>query len=253
METYEAKWLEEYIKNKLRFHRYMENESDYTAKQTQFYVYEFFEYNIKGFRKFKAFNEDYKIIGTDIVVPIYTIEDATENPDPHIIVILNCFGELHYLFKNKTTLDECIEKNNNVVSFGMKTGESLYFVKHYINSEYTFHEEYRPGKTVITNIRKRKEKTPNWEEYSLTSSPFLRGGFCPESDYIRIVVTPTEENEFEVSIYDLVTGEVHQETYAGKSLYSAYYRFMIDNGYFSQKDLSFLISENTRKITKKNK
>lgn len=248
MKMYEAKWLEEHIKKKLGFYRYMENENSYKTKQTEFNVYEYLGYNVKGFSNYDTFNEEYNIIGTDIVIPIYTVEDKSETPDPHIIVINNYCGELYYLFKNKTTLDECVEKGNNVISFGMKTGESLYFMKHSINSEYTFHEEYRPGKTVITNICKKNGAASNKEEYSLTKSPFIKGGFCPEIDLIKIAVEQKNDGEYDVYFFDLVTNKMHQETYTGKSLYSVYYRYMIDNGYFNENDLPFMISENTRKI-----
>ena len=245
MEMYDAKWLAQNIKYKINFFRYMENADINTYNQTELNVYEYLGYNVRGFKKIDLMSEVYNLIGTDIEIPIFTIVDISDNPSPYIFVINNDAGELYYLFKNKTTLDKCVENNNNIISFGIKTGESLYFIKHYINDEYMFHEEYRPGKTVITNVSKKNTTVPN-NELPLNTSPFLRGGFCPETEVAKICVKQIGDNEYEVCFLDLIGKKKKTDIYEGQSLYSAYYQYMIDNGYFNEDELEFVTT--ARKI-----
>ena len=199
---------------------------------------EYLNYNVNGFENF---NFGSKLIDTGfnkITVPAYFVESIdTENP--YILWIIGNMGEINYTLKNAINMKEAILNNQGIISFSIRIGNSIIFKKKYANDEVLCKEEYVPDEIIRVDIF-----DSNQIINTTTDKVFENCKLEPQSSFKfsryweeilllrRIFVRKIESNKYEVYTTDCDSRPESKEIIEGESLYSAYYDYMIQNGYF---------------------
>ena len=211
---------------------------------------EYLKYNVTGFADYDLMCQYIDTLYSNIKIPVYTFQDKDES-NPYVLYVVGKPGELQYRLKRNMTLKESIEKNIGVMSFGMKTGESLHFIKNYFNEvqeedgihHYFFREEYIPGKHLITDVFDA-DWMVDWngiKNNRLSFSAFDFPDFCSYSFRVcRIYAHTLRPNKYNIEICDCderPTGPENDCIVDGSSLYTAYYKFMVERGYFADKNI----------------
>ncbi len=208
-------------------------------------IKEYFDYNVSGFEKFYQ-NYDSKFVGYSAIrVPIQSFVDV-DVLNPYTLVIVGDPGEVHYSFKRTTTIKECIDANYDLLSFGIKTGVGLCFMKNYLNTETGIftREQYIPDQGIVVkqyDFHSHDHLTD--EPYYLTKdssmlnsdSAFKYPSFCSERyNCGKIYVNQIEEGKYLIDIRDVDGRPCENIVREGESLYSVYYDYMIEQGYFKK-------------------
>ena len=197
---------------------------------------EYFNYNVEGFENFDV---DYKPVDLEFgnkKIPVYVI---TPEDEKHKMITIGEPAELHYMLKDNKTLSECVNNNTGVISFGMKSGNGLFFTKNYIGNGKYIREEYVPGKMISADIfnadyiLKCNKDEYNNKNITNSASPFKYPFFYQYNYFSKNVeVTKISNHKFRIDVTDCDTRPVYNEVVDGDSLYSTYYNYMVEKGYF---------------------
>ena len=208
-------------------------------------IEEYFDYNVSGFTRFYQ-TSDGKYAGySDVRVPIESFDDE-DIINPYALVVFGNPGEVHYSFRKTTTIKDCIDNNYNLLSFGIKTGVGLCFMKNYLNTETGIftREQYIPDQGIIAkqyDFHSHDHLTD--EPYYLkqdslmlnSDSAFKYPSFCSERyNCGKIYVNQIEDGKYVIDIRDCDGRPCETITREGESLYSVYYDYMIEMGYFKK-------------------
>jgi len=196
---------------------------------------EYLNFNTDGFDEFTMEKKSIDLQSGDIKYPIYQYESSDELV-PYTLFVSGQPGEIHYVFKDNIDLDFCVDHNIGVLSFGMKTGNNLTFRKNYVNEKGFFIEDYIPGKYVFTEVHDINLLSAfhNGTNVVKPQSAFQSQDFFTTRFLsLLIFVSQKGPNLYEVDIRDCDGRPIQTVEYKGDSLYSAYYHFMVDMGYFN--------------------
>ncbi len=208
-------------------------------------INEYLKFNVDGFDDFDFEYQSINIPNSDVKVPVYTFKPIDEN-NPYILYVVGNPGEIHYRLKDNIKLNDSINKKQGLLSFSMKNGEALYFMKNYI-SELNYYDEiihvfireqYVPGKNIIADIYNADymAKYLGENDNKEASSAFNYPDFCSNSfRELRIYVSEITPHKYDIEVRDC-DGRPEEEYFVeDSSLYSAYYNFMVEKGYFVNK------------------
>ena len=198
---------------------------------------EYLKYNVKGFDDFTIEKKLIDIGNGDIKYPINIFESTDESCEYNMFVAGQP-GELYYVLKNKMTLEEACNTNQGIVSFGMKTGEGLTFIKNYFNDEYYCREEYIPGSRLSVEVYMMEYVLKDSDtkiNVCLPSAFDIPKGLRTYGYIEKVYVSELENGKYEIDVRDVDGRPESRETREGDSLYSVYYQYMVDKGYFKEK------------------
>ena len=175
-----------------------------------------------------VFNCQYRINN----IPIYFFEH--ENEDPHALVVNG--NDINYSLRDTTNLKTAKDEDIGIVSFSVKTGERINAYKTYIHNGKLFVERYYTRDGIILVRAYDIDKVYNPEIKDLYE-------FKPESAFNQIQWLTGCEPEFSISITEQFPNKMNvsvsknndeheTEIIEGDSLYSAYYDYMVEKGYF---------------------
>ena len=200
---------------------------------------EYLNYNVKNFNDFTIANKLVDIDCGDIKMPISILKSSDNNCE-HRMVVVGEPGEVHYLLKENRTLIDCINNNQGLISFSIKSGEELTIMKNYINNRDYIREEYNPGCRIRTEIFDLRYLVENYNAENkkvCQSSAFDYPEFFNYSCLVeKIWVTKQEDGKYEIDIRDCDGRPVESEIREGDSLYSVYYQYMIEKGHYIGKE-----------------
>ena len=199
---------------------------------------EYLRYNVE---KFDDFTITYKLVNIgcgSIKLPVYIL-DSLDKESKHNMVVVGEPGELNYILKDNMTLEECMRDNQGLVSFSMKSGEELMFMKNYISEKDIIRESYFPDSRVAVELYELRWILDDKDTINKTvcnASAFddpeclIRYNLCE-----KIYVKETEKGVYEIDTRDSEGRPYKTDTRKGDSLYSVYYQYMVEKGYFNQK------------------
>ena len=199
---------------------------------------EYLNYNVAYFDDFTIENKLIDIGCGDIKMPINILKSLDDNCE-HRMIVAGKPGEIHYLLKENRTLLDCANNNQGLISFSIKTGEALSIMKNYINNKFFIREQYYPGCRIEAELCELKYMM-EYEHFTnkkvCTSSAFDYPE-CFSYNYLRekIFVTKQEDGKYLIDIRDCDDRPVKETIREGDSLYSVYYQYMVEKGYFEDK------------------
>ena len=200
---------------------------------------EYLNYNVENFNKFTITNKSVDIDCGDIKMPINILKSSDNNCEHRMIVVGNP-GEVHYLLKENKSLFDCVNNNQGLISFSIKSGEELTIKKNYINNREYIREEYNPGcriKAEIFDLRYMLENDNIKDKKVCQSSAFDYPEFFSYNNlYEKIFVTKQQDGKYEIDIRDCDGRPVKSEIREGDSLYSVYYQYMVEKGHYIGKE-----------------
>ena len=204
---------------------------------------EYLNYNVEGFEKFNIFYQDELVRGTSINIPIYSFQDENEE-NPYVLVVIGEPGEVHYSFRHNLSLEDCLENNIRLISFGMKTGADLCFMKNYLTDSVFIREQYIPKQGIIAKLYDfhayDHDKAANLTDYQVridnsminSDSAFTYPCFCSERfNFGKIYVKQLADGKYKIDVRDCDGRPQDTFIREGSSLYSVYYDFMVENDY----------------------
>ncbi len=208
---------------------------------------EYFKYNVKGFNEYSLLYENIEVRNTSIMHSYCSFRDLDDN-NPYVLIVFGIPGEIHYSFKYETTLEDCLNNNLNLISFGLKTGTDLCFMKNYISDKMFVREQYIPSKDLVVaklyNYRSYDNDPNEAYRYNYLNndtsmmncdSAFAYPCFCSESyDSGMIYVTKEDDGKYEIDIRDCDGRPFEKYIREGDSVYSVYHQFMVSQGYFKE-------------------
>ena len=205
---------------------------------------EYLNFNVEKFDDFKIDSKTVDIGNGDIKVPIW-IFDSTDESCQYNMYLVGQPGELNYVLKNPISLDEAYNNNQGMLSFSVRAGEGLMFMKNYATNEYFCREEYVPGSRLSTDVFDLKYFVNNqhFSKYKICMSSAFQYSMAISQLNIygctcKISIREIEEGKYEISIRDCDGRPKETDTREGESLYSTYYQYMVEKGYFKDKDLA---------------
>lgn len=214
------------------------------------YLNEYFKYNVTGFNEYSLHYDNIEVKDTSIIHSYCSFRDV-DNNNPYVLIVFGIPGEIHYSFRYETTLKDCLNNNLSLISFGLKTGSDLYFMKNYISDMMFVREQYIPAKNlIVANLYDYRgyDHDPNKsfrynylkKDTSMMNcdSAFAYPCFCSEAyNNGMIYVNKQEDGLYKIDTRDCDGRPVDCEIREGESLYSVYYQYMVDKGYFKEKSV----------------
>lgn len=202
---------------------------------------EYFNFNVENFDDFTITNKLVDIgCGDNIKLPINILKSLDDKCDYRIVVVGEP-GELHYLLKENMTLSDCIKYNQGLVSFSMKSGEELMLMKNYISEKDYIREEYTPVGGIATELYELRwlMKYNDSSNKNVCAHSAFDDPDCFNRYYLHqtIYVHKQEDGLYKIDTRDCDGRPVDCEIREGESLYSVYYQYMVDKGYFKEKSV----------------
>ena len=204
---------------------------------------EYLNFNVDNFDDFTITDKLVDIGCGDIKMPV-SIFKSLDDESEHCMVVVGKPGELHYLLKENKTLGDCVKDNQGLISFSMKSGEELMFMKNYINERDYVREQYYPDGKIKVEVFELQYyiKNENVRNKSVCQSSAFDYPECYAGRYLevteKIFVHEIEPGKYEIDVRDC-DGRPYPdgvETREGDSLYSVYYQYMVEKGYFKGKE-----------------
>lgn len=199
---------------------------------------EYLNYNVENFDDFTISARLVDIDCGDIKLPIYILKSLNEKCN-HQMIVVGEPGEIHYLLKENETLLDAVNNNQGLISFSIKSGEELFLMKNYINSEYYIKEEYTPGfiiKSEVFNLKYIMKYDDIINKKVCESSAFKYPEFFNYKNLMgKICVYKNKNGRYEIDIRDCDGRPEKSEIRDGDSVYSVYYQYMVEKGYFIEK------------------
>lgn len=222
------------------------------VKDGQLYDYTYStieEYLRKNLGEIDAFESEYSEIKSDGDVAIHRIKNKNKDYEYCLWQQLKS-GEFTYISETDIAIKDVIDDGKEICDFksmvGTEVDESLrwYISKQCINSKGAYLEDYYPGRKIVTliytpeDIRKAINKNDETFNKPFTSK-FLAIVSYPTMAYnikpsrkIVVVGNPMKmDDTYSISVYE---GDHCVETipFEGKTLYQAYYDYMVEKGYY---------------------
>ncbi len=204
-------------------------------------VNEYLNYNVDNFDDFTIKSKLVDIGCGDIKIPVNVL-NSLDNDSKHKIVVVGEPGEVHYLLKENMKLSDFLWEQG-LVSFSMKTGEGVIFMKNYITEKDYIREEYTPDGGVKAKVAEIRWLLKNFNaaNKNVCSHSAFDYPECYSNYYVCETIHVNEKQDekgvYEIDIRDDDGRPVSYETRKGDSLYSVYFQYMVEKGYFIEKDM----------------
>ncbi len=200
---------------------------------------EYLNYNVENFDDFILTNKLVDIGCGSIKMPVNILKSLDNNCE-HNMVVVGEPGEIHYLLKENKTLADCMNNNQGLVSFSMKSTGELMFMKNYINERDFIREEYHPDGGLTAELYELRWLVENnrGANKNVCAHSAFDDPECLNRYYLceKIHVYKNDDGTYEIDTRDVDGRPVSCETRDGDSLYSVYYQYMVEKGYFKDKE-----------------
>ncbi len=197
------------------------------------------EYLVLNAPGFEDFTLKEKILNTgvdNIKIPMYFFKPIDQN-NPYVVWLSSDMNEINCTLNDAISVKDAIENEQGLISFSIRPGETLVFKKKYVTSQGLIKEEYYADNIIRTDII-----APEHLSYYYSDKDFEKNKVKPESAfkfskywshmYRRLWVHELGNNKYQVDITDCDGRPEDKVIIEGESLYSAYYNYMVQNGYF---------------------